>query len=192
MSSTDPCIQVGNSLDSRPIFDSYITSVENQLGAGGASLDPATLLSLNQGINARIACLQSRSTNQAQIPTTIGTLQNDIIQMTSAMEADREALEISKARATYIDEARRPVSYYESWFPVGRPLTPLTQLLLIAFTTFMAILGGFLLFSTVGINVTAQRTPMTNPILLWLSRFGYPFWIVLVILIVFFALYLNK
>jgi hypothetical protein len=197
--TTPDCTVVGNTLtgannisifQTKIAFDEFIGGIESLLNTLPTNSEQIPIL--NKNITDATYCYNKKISERVQIPTTIATMQNDIMQMTSAMEADREALEISKARATYIDEARRPVSYYESWFPLGRPLAPLTLLLLVGVTAFMAILGTLLLFSTLGINVIAERTALTNPILIWLSRLGYPFWIALVLLIVFFTLYLNK
>lgn len=191
MSTTDPCIQVGNTLDSRSLFDTYVSAAQTQLDATPTP-SSATLQSLRTEINNRIACLQGKIRENTANPSKIGELQSSIISITAAMEADREALEISKARSTYIDEARRPVSYYESWFPIGRPMKPFMMIILMMSTLFLVVLGGILLIGVFGIRIIGERVPPTNPIIAWLMRLGPLFWTAFILVIVGFSLYFNK
>jgi hypothetical protein len=131
-----------------------------------------TIRGMNDCLNEKMASSQTLLNTRAEISQTL-----------TAIESDKESLKIAQARVLYSDEARRPVSHYESWFPLGRPLKPFMIPLLIGLTATFAILGLFLLLSLFGLEVTGQRSPITNPILLWLGSFGRPFWIVTVLLV---------
>lgn len=177
------CAAVGNTLDSQALFDAWKMSKETMIPDAGAEEINRTLLEIRD-ING---CLSEKMAD----PRNLGALRGEIATAIAGIEADREAMEIAKARVTYMDAARRPVSHYESWFPIGRPLKPFMIPLLMGLTSFLVILGLFLLLSMFGLSVTGQKTPIMNPTLLWLTSFGWPFWIVLVLLVAVSSAYLG-
>lgn len=159
------------------------SQVINSINSGTTDL---TLTGIEDQLKKASQCLLSLSGGASEVVNQINTLQRQILEKTGEIEKDKEVIEIAKHRMDYVDDATRPVSNYESWFPLGRPLKPLSMFLLVGFICFFGVLVAFQVFSILGFQVTMQKSAVTNPFVLWITsnmNFGIPFWLTIAALI---------
>ena len=110
----------------------------------------------------------------------------EIVGLQKVLEARKLDVEVAKDRATMVQRPELTASYYDGWFPIGRPLKRSSVPILIGLATFFITLGFFTLLELLGIsnafsvNVPFEKTPVLNP----LRR---PLWIMSGIAILFFC-----
>jgi hypothetical protein len=120
------------------------------------------------------------------------TLDVDIIEAKNDMK-------ISEDRVKSLRNMNKP-SYYESWFPINRPLRNSTNIILISLGVFFYIFTFFMALSRFGIYINThvtwlQRNDTSGIIykLRYLFPFGYGTTIIFIVLICLFsAAYLRK
>jgi hypothetical protein len=146
------------------------------------------LNNVNPNINDVKTCIstqlgQLRSTN-TEAPQTMEA----ILALQEQIKKKEEEILIAKDRARLAREGSQSPSYYESWFPLGRPVKPLVNLFFIAFSLFFLLVALFFGASLAGFTVTVlYPTPKfsltTGPSFVsrFFSVFPPSFWLLLAI-----------
>jgi hypothetical protein len=102
--------------------------------------------------------------------TDIYNSQVEIAELKKVFEARKLDVEVAKDRATMVQRPELTASYYDGWFPIGRPLKRLSVPILIGFATFFITLAFFTLLEILGISnafsvyVPFEKTPTLNPL----------------------------
>ena len=180
-SCTDPLIV--STISSQSAFDSWNSGISAQINAATTT---GTVKGLQDQIASYENCLNSKILNLQTSSTTISSRQSSVKSIAQQIADAKNDVSIAKDRIMSVKHPERISSYYESWFPMYRPLKPNTVPLLIGLSLFMFLLAILLLFSFVGISfnlfVPAFGGQGTG------SAYGTPFMIVSGLAILFFAL----
>ena len=93
--------------------------------------------------------MSNPATIEAFHSTTLANLDNQII------EAEKD-LEVAKLRASSLQHPK--TSYYESWFPINRPLRDITKLILLTVGIFFFCLTFFAVLHSFGFIINIDIT----------------------------------
>jgi hypothetical protein len=102
------------------------------------------------------ACFQEKISGVRSQPSEISTRQVRLLNLQEELKEKEEAVRISKDRLGYIKDPEHRVNFYDSWFPLHRPLRPQTVPILIALATFFGLVSMGYLFSLAGIRLLIQ------------------------------------
>ncbi len=143
---------------------------------------------LHRDIAQTLACLQEKQNTELDAANSVYTAQDRIVQLQREIKEREEEIQIAKDRVTYIRDPDAHPSYYQSWFPMDRPMRPSSVPVLIGIVVFftMLILLGLLSFLGFNLSVGAPgAAPSFATIALeWLrAQLTPPFWIMLIVLI---------
>ncbi len=143
---------------------------------------------LHRDIAQTLACLQEKQNTEIDVANSVYTAQDRIVQLQREIKEREEEIQIAKDRVTYIRDPDAHPSYYQSWFPMDRPMRPSSVPVLIGIVVFftMLILLGLLSFLGFNLSVGAPgAAPSFATIALeWLrAQLTPPFWIILIVLI---------
>ena len=143
---------------------------------------------LHRDIVQTLACLEEKQKIEVDLVNNVNTAQDRIVQLQREIKEREEEIQIAKDRVAYIRDPDAHPSYYQSWFPMDRPMRPSSVPVLIGIVVFftMLILLGLLSFLGFNLSVGAPgAAPSFATIALeWLrAQFTPPFWIVLIVLI---------
>ncbi len=143
---------------------------------------------LHRDIAQTLACLQEKQNTELDAANSVYTAQDRIVQLQREIKEREEEIQIAKDRVTYIRDPDAHPSYYQSWFPMDRPMRPSSVPVLIGIVVFftMLILLGLLSFLGFNLSIGAPgAAPSFATIALeWLrAQLTPPFWIMLIVLI---------
>jgi len=132
----------------------------------------------------KLAETTSSNSNES---TTIYQTEQEIHSLKKIFEAHKADVEVAKDRAAMVLRPEITASYYDSWFPIGRPLKQISVPILIGFATFFTTLSLFTLLEIFGISntfsvhVPFEKNPAFNPL-------TQPFWIMTGMAMLFFVI----
>jgi hypothetical protein len=130
-------------------------------------------------------------------PTQVAELQMNIQELHKNIQKEQVNVEIAKERASFLGKGGSPPSYYDSWFPIGRPIKPEAVPVFLGIIFFFLVIGLLLLLSFFGIEIqllypiyssSAYGTTISS----FFSRFPLSFWIVGSILVGILIYYNRK
>lgn len=151
--------EINRVLQTQDSFDRWKSETSTRLNAASSASE---LASLEATIYATVGCLQEKIAGQRTVSSDIATTQTNILKLQDSLQEQQETIQISKDRLSYLKDPEMHVSYYQSWFPMGRPMKEITVPILIGFSTFMTIASfGYLLF--LGNIHFILRTPPASP-----------------------------
>jgi len=141
---------------------------------------------LQTQLKSYTSCLESNIINLQSSSTTIAILQGSLASVAKEIEEAKNDLSIAKDRVASIKDPERVASYYESWFPMYRPLKHNTIPLLIGLSIFMFVIAVLLVFSYAGISFKLFLPVIGGNN----ASYGTPFMLVSGLALLFFALML--
>lgn len=168
-----------------PNFPSWASHKD---GAVSVATD-ADLTVLQNQIDAYITCLDSKLGVIRGSSTTASTDMEYILALERRIKEREEEVLIAKDRARIAREGPMSPSYYESWFPLGRPMKPILVPVFLGLSVLFLLIALFYALSmTTGITFTVlYPTPRLKSsyeqgqISRILSWFPPSFWILLAI-----------
>jgi len=132
-------------------------------------------------------CLSTAIYGLGSTSTDIANLNQQILEKSLQLSQAEEDISIAKDRVGYVRNPERNTSPYESWFPIDRPISIFSLILLICICIFMGVFLILLTLSTIGIDLTIFLNPMYTPqnevVNMILQQFTVSFWIMVIILI---------
>jgi hypothetical protein len=126
-----------------------ITTSSNPTIANQASLNSAS----NEIFNM-IGCLQEKISRGSNTTNEIQSAQSSIINLNKEILEAETDVDIAKDRVAYLRNPEDRSSYYESWFPMGRPMHNLSVPFFIAINSFLVIFIILILFTFMGMNIS--------------------------------------
>jgi hypothetical protein len=132
------------------------------------------------------ACIINEINKLGTSSTDISIMQQQILEKTLALTNAQKDISLAKDRVAYIRHPEQNTSNYESWFPIDRPILPISLIILIAITIFMGVFYIFLLMSALNFNFVLYMSPANtvSPWFMWLrQQLTASFWVALIILI---------
>ena len=129
------------------LFLTWKTSTEARLntlsqttGTGADTTKNAGILPIETEITAHMACLREKLADTEATPSEVLALQKDYAAAEKELAEAEKDVSISKERTALLRNPERKVTVYEGWFPIHRPLTTGSALLLVGLTLFMICL----------------------------------------------------
>ena len=140
-------------------FDTWKSSIAITLNSITSSANPTsdsqkTLNEASQEIFNLVACLNEKLKDVGQTTNDIQEAQSRILELNEDIRQAEEHVKIAKDRVAYIRNPDQHTSYYESWFPMGRPMQPDSIPIFIAVDTFLFIFIILILSSYFGLNIS--------------------------------------
>jgi hypothetical protein len=138
-------------------------------------------------ITKTTACIQEKLTEVGGLAGSASAVQGRITELQTKLQKEREFVRIAKDRARMAQDGQQQPSYYDAWFPLGRPMKSGSVLLFTGLALFMLLIAFFLLLSFVGVDIQVFYQPLESTTLIpyWIKeRFPLAFWLVLVAFIV--------
>lgn len=184
------CAQIFDTDDSSGI-DGWRTTIANHI----ATLQAATSKSAaNDAILAQVkaslvevdGCVNDKISNLSNASGNIAKLNEDILSATEKLHQAEKDIQVAKDRVGYIRHPERNTSNYESWFPIDRPISIFSMILLVCLTLFLGTFLLLLILSFAGINLVifSPGGREENPIVtMILEQLTFSFWVVLIILV---------
>jgi hypothetical protein len=133
-------------------------------------------------------CLQNKLNTNGSSANNISIAHEDILNLQDEITREEADVAIARDRVAYIRSPQN--SNYEGWFPIDRPITTLSLIILIGITTFLFVFIVLILLSLMGINIVIFSEMKAYPS--YVSYFPKSFWIVLVVLIGMIIAYVKK
>lgn len=134
------------------------------------------------------ACLQEKLTALGSTTNQIQAAQQDILRLNKEITEAEADVAIARDRVAYIRHPEEHTSFYESWFPINRPMQRENVPYFIAVTVFLVVFSLLVGLSLIGMNINVS----VNPALLYfiqsiMSQFT---WLTLALfLVLVFAIY---
>jgi hypothetical protein len=93
---------------------------------------------------------------------TLEVSNSELVALKKRIEESKKDLKIAEDRVATIRNPEKDRSYYESWFPINRPLTNRTIIIVLAIGVFFFILSFLIVLKAVGFNLQFS-VPWDNP-----------------------------
>jgi hypothetical protein len=172
-------------------FSTWKSTASTSLNSIISSTNPTQLQqdTLNTTANSifqTVACLNEKIRGVSGLTNEIQTAQESIINLNKQISEADEHVSIARDRVGYIRNPEKHTSFYESWFPLGRPMDKKSIPILIALNTFLFIAGIFLIMTIFGLKISFPLSSTTSTM-----SSGYMFKLsdVLLLLLVGFIIY---
>jgi hypothetical protein len=146
-------------ISSNSSFNSWKNTNDTLLNTITSSTSPTTdsqkaLNDASQEIFNLVNCLYEKLNEVGTTTNDIQTAQTSIIELNKNIADAENHVKIAKDRVAYIRNPDQHTSYYESWFPMGRPMQPSSIPFFIAINAFLIMFILLLLGSYVGLNIS--------------------------------------
>ena len=140
-------------------FSTWKSTASTSLNSITSSSNPTQLQqdTLNTTANSifqTIACLNEKIKGVSGLTNEIQTAHESIISLNKQISEADEHVSIARDRVAYIRNPEKHTSFYESWFPLGRPMDKKTIPVLIALNTFLFIAGIFVIMTLFGLKIS--------------------------------------
>jgi hypothetical protein len=93
---------------------------------------------------------------------TLEVSNSELVALKRRIEESKKDLKIAEDRVATIRNPEKDRSYYESWFPINRPLTNRTIIIILAIGVFFFILSFLIVLKALGFNLQFS-VPWDNP-----------------------------
>jgi hypothetical protein len=171
-------------LQNQDNFNAWKLTTSNQLTSFAATTtsgstppttaESAKLIAVSADVFNTTACIQEQLTQLAGTTNTIHDTQQAILDVNEEIKKAEADVSIARDRVAYIRHPDEHTSYYESWFPIDRPMHKENIPYFVAATVFVVIFSTLVAFSLVGIDITIQLQDKIRVYLLFLySQFTW-------------------
>jgi hypothetical protein len=129
-------------------------------------------------------CVSTAIHTLGSTSSSIAELNEQILRKSTELSQAEEDIAIAEDRVANIRHPERNVSNYEGWFPIDRPVSVFSLIVILCITIFMGIFLLLILLSFAGINVmmlidsfSIGDSPVVAAIM---QQFTVSFWILLI------------
>ena len=105
------------------------------------------------------ACIQEQLSRLGSTTNHIQTAQQDILRLNNEITDAEADVAIARDRVAYIRHPEEHTSYYESWFPINRPMQRENVSYFIGVTVFLLVFSLLVGLSLIGVNVNVAMNP---------------------------------
>jgi hypothetical protein len=106
-----------------------------------------------------IGCLQEKISKVSNTTNQVQSAQSNIIDLNKKIIEAEADVNIAKDRVAYLRNPEDKTSYYESWFPMGRPMQNGSVPFFIAINSFLTIFLVLILSTFMGLNISFMTMP---------------------------------
>jgi len=164
-----------------------ITSYQGK--ATTTQADDDKMLQLEKDMLDASLCLSTAINGLSTTSSDIADLNQQILQKSTELSQAEEDIAVAKDRVAQIRHPERNTSYYESWFPIDRPVSIFSLILIICITIFLTVFLVLLVFSFAGMDLIlyiAQSYNQASPTMTFImGQFTVSFWILLIAFVAF-------
>ena len=159
-------------------------------GSLSGSSDLSILMKSESEIFATAACLQEEINTLSGTTNNIQAAQSELLNLSQQI-ADKEAdIKVARDRVAYIRHPEAHTSYYESWFPMGRPMHTSGIPYFIGISVSILLFTIFILLSILGVRISiATNTTTTSPMVAWIVSQITPFAVMCLIALISVVIY---
>jgi hypothetical protein len=170
-------------------FPAWKTTTENdivsyQMKFSTTQAENDKILLLEKDMLHASLCLSTAINNLSSTSSDIANLNEQILQKSKELSQAEEDIAIAKDRVGYVRNPERNTSNYESWFPIDRPISIFSLIVILCITIFLAVFITLLFLSFCGVDITvfvAQSYGEKNAVLSFImEQFTVSFWILLI------------
>lgn len=146
-------------LQNTDTFSAWVSRITTQLGRIAENPNP-TIDDINNitytiapDVKAHQDCISSLSIDAAGVSTDVANLTNNIALLKEVINHREGDVAVTHDRAAMARNPELTRGYYDSWFPISRPLKHYTIPLLISLALFLFALSFFFILSLFGLNI---------------------------------------
>lgn len=175
----------------KTLTSSRITSISPTAASGATpptATENSTLMTASSEVFDTAACIQEKLSALGSTTNQIQTAQQDILRLNKEITEAEADVAIARDRVAYIRHPEEHTSFYESWFPINRPMQRENVPYFIAVTVFLLVFSLLVGLSLIGVNINVAMNPA---LLYFVQRIASQFtWLTLALLFVLiFAIY---
>jgi hypothetical protein len=162
-------------IDTAGSFNTWKAARNTALEAPSPDIDAErkTIFSMASCLEDRISNLSTLSTDDAKLKLDIANLEKEIKAEEANVATSKQRLELMKG----------PISNYTSWFPMSRPLRPITKPILIGIGVFMILISVTYLRSIVRVGDSSYLLTTFPALAAILGQLTPAFWMVFITLV---------
>jgi len=147
-------------------FTSWKTAVDaelNSIRSEGISQGVPTeaeqriLQNLTSDLQVISDCITRKTACIAKLGTTNAGTQDTILKLKEQIASEKQGMGIAQQRLSYVRAPGQTTSFYQSWFPLDRPLKRISVPILSGFLFFFLLLSLGTLLMVFGINLAVYR-----------------------------------
>jgi len=168
---------ITSKIDSATSFGIWKTSMSTALD----SATSATIDAQRVSVFSMAGCLESRINSLSTISTDDAKIQLDIAKINEEIKAEEANVSTAKQRLSLMKGPA--ISHYASWFPMGRPLRPLSKTVLFAVSIFIMLFSLSYFVRLVDVSGMLTYLNAFPAIAGFLGQLTPAFWLILVALI---------
>ena len=159
------------------------------------STEQATLVATESEIFNTVACLQEQISQLGGTTNGIQDAQQQILSLNDEIKNEQANADIARDRVAYIRNPEQHTSFYESWFPMDRPMRLGSVPIFIGVIVFLFIFIVLILLALAGANITFQLPPAatgSNTFFDMVGKIPTIGWIVMVVLSIVVIYFVNR
>jgi hypothetical protein len=136
-------------------MDTQVNSIRSEGVSGGVPTDEEqrTVQNAIKDIQVISDCIAKKSKCVAGLGTTIAGSQETILSLKEQIQTEKDGLQITKERLSYVRAPDQSTSFYQSWFPLDRPLKMISVPILLGFVFFFMVVSLGVLLMLFGVNL---------------------------------------
>ena len=134
-------------------FNTWKDSKNAALDSSTTSVDALDVL--KKEIFDTTNCLNDKIRGLSTLSTADANMQLTAESLTQKIKAEKKNIDVAKERLQHITEPH--ISHYASWFPIERPLTPISFNILLGLSTVMCCTSIAYLFQAMGLYILFRR-----------------------------------
>jgi hypothetical protein len=175
-----------------------LSGISTNAKGGGIPPTPAeqaALVEAETDIFNTVNCLQEKVSQLSSTTNTIQKAQQQVLSLNDQIKNEEANVAIARDRVAYIRNPEQHTSFYESWFPMDRPMRTGSVPIFIGVTIFLMIFCLLVILSVMGINVTfafPQVSAAPSPFLRIVGRIRTLEWILIIVLISVVIYFMNR
>jgi len=119
-------------------LDTQMNTIRSEGVAGGVPTDEEQRTMQNATRDAQVIsdCIAKKTKCIADLGTTIAGSHESILTLKELIQTEKAGLQITKERLSYVRAPDQSTSFYQSWFPLDRPLKLISIPILLGFVFF--------------------------------------------------------
>jgi hypothetical protein len=146
----------------KAITSGNLNSISSSAAAGNLapSLNESSVLSTaSADIFATSGCIQEQINTLGSTTNNIQSAQTAILNLNKEIDEAKAQVAIARDRVAYIRHPEQHTSFYESWFPIDRPMQVTSVPAFMGITIFLFVFALLIVFSVIGVNLQISITP---------------------------------
>ena len=159
------------------------------------TVEQSALVAAQADIFNTVSCLQEKISQLGSTTNAIQGAQQQILSLNDQIKNEEANVAIARDRVAYIRNPEQHTSFYESWFPMDRPMRTGSVPIFIGITVFLMIFTLLVVLSLMGVNITfalPQMKAAPSPLFLILGSITTLEWILIVMLISVVIYFMNR